>query len=128
MAVFLALGPAALWALATGRWRAVVAAALASIGLAEAGRRRAGGAGVFPASTALLAPLWLAERAVCIWAAARERVVHGGVRYAGGRVPRAASSSRSLRRRYRGSGAATTTASAVAETGSFEPERKLVSL
>ncbi len=129
MALFLAIGPAALWALARGRWRAVAAAALGSVGLAEIGRRRAGGEAVFPASSSLLAPAWIAERAVCMWAALWQRLVHGGVAYAGGRVPRAASSRRELRRRYRErSGAATTTASAATAAGSSPSERNPASL
>ena len=127
MALFLAAGPAALWALARGRWRAVVGAALAAIGLAEVGRRRGGGDAVFPASSSLLAPAWITERAVCIWAALWQRFAHGGVAYGDGRVPRAASSPRRLRRRYRDS-AATTTASASTETGSRSGERYPASL
>jgi hypothetical protein len=45
---------------------------------------------VFPATAALLAPVWLAERGVCAWLAVGERLLFGGVRYAGGRIRRAA--------------------------------------
>jgi hypothetical protein len=126
MALFLAAGPWALWSLARGRWRQVVAALAGAIGLAELGRRRAEGEAVFPASSSALAPVWVAERAVSSWAALWQRLVRGGIPYADGRIPRAASSPRRLRRRYRerGSGAATTTASAVTETGSSSAERK----
>ena len=50
--------------------------------LAEVGRRRAGGAAVFPPTPPLLAPLWLGERAVCGWLAVGRRL-RGGVPYAG---------------------------------------------
>ncbi|MDQ3898491.1 MAG: glycosyltransferase, partial [Actinomycetota bacterium] len=46
-------------------WRAGTAVAAAAAGLAEYGRRRAGGRSVFPATSSLLAPIWVAERAVC---------------------------------------------------------------
>jgi hypothetical protein len=59
--------------------------AAAGIGLAEIGRRRYGGARVWPATAALWAPLWLAERAVCVWLAIGARM-RGGVRYHGERV------------------------------------------
>lgn len=73
--------------------------ALATVVLAEVGRRRAAGRGVFPASAALWAPLWVGERAVTSWMALGARV-RGGVRYAGTRLPRAATPSRILRRRH----------------------------
>lgn len=58
---------------------------LGLIALAEWGRRRAGGRAVFPASSALWAPLWMSERCVCTWFALALRL-RGGVRYAGGRL------------------------------------------
>ncbi|WP_432548189.1 glycosyltransferase family 2 protein [Kineococcus sp. SYSU DK004] len=60
-----------------------------SVGVAEAGRRRARGARHFPADGALWAPLWVLERSVCVWLAIGARA-RGGVRYAGSRVPHAA--------------------------------------
>ncbi len=115
LATFLALGPlAVLLALrgrastgdkrrraAAGRWLALASAV--SIGVAEFGRRRSGGAERFPASGSLLAPAWIAERAVCSWLAVGARL-RGGVRYGDGRLPLAANSMRSLRRRYAESG------------------------
>jgi hypothetical protein len=100
MAAFLAVGPAALAALATGRRRALALAAGTVIAVAELGRRRAGGAGVYPLSGALLSPGWVAERAVCAWLAVRARR-RGGIRYAGSLIPRAGDSAGRLRRRYR---------------------------
>jgi hypothetical protein len=74
-------------------------AALALILAAEAGRRRAGGADRFPASSALLAPAWVAERSLCAWLALAARL-RGGVRYGEARLSRSATPSRVLRRRY----------------------------
>jgi hypothetical protein len=75
------------------------AAALALILAAEGGRRRAGGASRFPASSTLLAPIWVAERSLCAWLALAARL-RGGVRYGEVRLSRSATSSRVLRRRY----------------------------
>jgi hypothetical protein len=68
------------------------------IAVAEAGRRRAGGIAYFPASAALLAPAWVAERAVCAWLAVGRRIAFGGTLYSGRRIRRAATSVRQLRR------------------------------
>ncbi len=54
---------------------------------------------MFPTSTGLWAPLWVGERAVTSWIALGARA-RGGVRYAGIRLPRAATASRVLRRRH----------------------------
>ncbi len=81
--------------LLAGRRRPVVVGALVAAATlaAEGGRRRASGARVFPRTTALWAPVWLTERAVCVWAAVGLRVA-GGVRYGDGRLLRAASPAR----------------------------------
>ena len=78
--------------LLAGRRRAAVAGLLvAGVTLtAEVGRRRGGGTEVYPPTTALWAPLWLAERAVCMWAAVGLRLT-GGVHYGDGRLKHAAS-------------------------------------
>ena len=84
MVAMLAVGPAVVFALGRRRFRVLAAAAAASVGAAELGRRRGGGAAVLPASGALLAPAWLAERAICSWlavaAARRGRAAYGDVR------------------------------------------------
>lgn len=72
-----------------------------AIALAERGRRRDGGRSVFPARASWYAPLWAAERAVCIWLAAALRL-SGGVRYSGSRIRVAAHSLSELRRRHQG--------------------------
>lgn len=97
---FLAIGPATLAALLSGRGRWLGAGAIASVAVAETGRRRAGGAERFPASASLLAPAWIAERAVCAWLALGTRL-RGGVRYGDGRLSHSATPLRRLRRRLR---------------------------
>jgi hypothetical protein len=95
LAAELALLPLGVWALRRpARFVAVVACAVV---VAERGRRRSGGAAVFPASSALWAPLWLAERAVCVWLAVLQRMC-GGVRYGGARLLHAATPRRVLAR------------------------------
>lgn len=74
---------------------------LASVVLADLGRRRLHGAAVFPAHTPWWAPCWLLERAVCSWLALGQRLA-GGVHYAGYRMPRAGTPRRVLRGRYQG--------------------------
>ena len=85
MAAFLAVLPAAV--LLPARGKAV--AAVASVAVAEIGRRRGAGARVFPAHTTLLAPVWLLERGTCAWLAVGQRVLFGGVSYAGRRLAKA---------------------------------------
>ncbi|MFE7628858.1 glycosyltransferase [Kocuria sp. NPDC057446] len=78
----------------------LAAGVLTVCGVAEVGRRRAGGARVFPAGTVLWAPLWVLERSVCVWAAIAARA-RGGVSYAGGRMRTAGHSRAALRCRLR---------------------------
>lgn len=77
MAVALAIAPLVA---VTGRRGAIVVAGMA-VGLAEAGRRRGRGREVFPPTSALWAPLWVAERAVTSWIAVHRRLRRGGIRY-----------------------------------------------
>jgi hypothetical protein len=100
LAVQLAVLPAAALLAATGRWRTLAAGAAAVAAVAELGRRRAGGVRVFPASASLLAPAWLAERAVCAWLALGARITLGGVPYRGTVLRHAATPMRDLRVRY----------------------------
>jgi hypothetical protein len=89
--------------LAIGRqWLLMLLAMAASIAVAECGRRRSGGTRVFPASTPLFAPLWLAERAVCSWLALASRMALGGIRYRGRVLALAANSLALLRARHAG--------------------------
>jgi hypothetical protein len=80
-------------------WPALAAAALAIAGAAELGRRRAGGTSVFPATASLLAPAWVAERAVCSWLAVGAWLLLGGVPYRGTILRHAATPMRVLRAR-----------------------------
>jgi hypothetical protein len=100
MATWLAMLPALGLVLGLGRRRDALAAATVPVALAELGRRRAGGRRVFPATSSLLAPLWVLERAACSWLALRDRLSRGGVTYGEDVVPRAASSMRRLRARF----------------------------
>lgn len=76
---------------------APVAAAAVVVAVAELGRRRDGGARVYPPTAALWAPAWTAERAFTVWLALLLRV-RGGVTYRGTRITRAATPLRRLRK------------------------------
>ncbi|CAN5481208.1 hypothetical protein BH20CHL6_BH20CHL6_03830 [soil metagenome] len=112
LAVWLALLPSAVALAWCGRWGTLLGTALGSMGLAEVGRRRAGGRAVFPMTASVLAPLWLAERGVCAWLAVGMRLTYGGVPYRGGVLRQAATPMHTLRRRHR---------SAAIEHSSVEP-------
>lgn len=94
----LSLLPLMCWVVRHPAW--LVVGSVAVCGVAEVGRRRAGGARVFPASTVLWVPLWVLERSVCVWAAVAFRA-RGGVSYAGSRLRTAGHSLAALRRRQR---------------------------
>ncbi len=102
MAIWLAVSPGLAWAVKRGDRRGPIAAAACAVALAELGRRRAGGRRHFPATSSLLAPFWILERAASSWLAVRERMLRGGVSYGETVVPRAASSMRRLRARFAG--------------------------
>lgn len=97
LVTFAAILPAT--AIVARRRPALLAAAIAGIaGLAEVGRRRAGGPRVFPAAASAMAPVWVAERALCTWIALGNRAL-GGVPYRGSRLRLAANPRRVIRRR-----------------------------
>lgn len=98
LAAELALTPAIALA-AARRPRALLPLAGVAVAVAEAGRRRAGGAAVFPATASWFAPLWVAERAVCSWLALWHRAHRGGMPYGGTVLRTAANPERELRRR-----------------------------
>jgi hypothetical protein len=101
MACWLALLPLLTGILAKrSRWAGAIAAGLPVL-VAERGRRRADGQKVFPASSSLLAPLWMLERGVCAWLAVLQRLRFGGIRYGEEIVPTAAHSFSFLQDRYR---------------------------
>lgn len=86
----------------------LLAASLAcAVAAAELGRRRSQGRSVFPASSAIWAPAWLAERAVTSWMAFGTRLLLGGVRYRDSRLKDAATPIRALATRFRARSAAT---------------------
>lgn len=99
LALFLSILPV----VALTRARAAPPVVLASVALAEFGRRRAGGPRVFPPSSAVWAPLWVAERSVTSWLAVLQRLRYGGVRYRGSVLRRAATPYRELQARVRSS-------------------------
>jgi hypothetical protein len=91
--------PSVLRSLRRGRGRGAIRAAIASVALAEVGRRRDGGAARFPRTAALYAPGWMLERGITAWLAVTSRVLLGGCRYRGDIIRRAATPLRVLRRR-----------------------------
>lgn len=95
MAAALAVIPAL--ALSRRPRRTATGLALASVAWAEAGRRRSGGARVFPRAASAVAPGWVAERAICAWLALGCRLLRGGVPYGGVIMRRAATPTRRLR-------------------------------
>lgn len=96
LALELALLPLLVWGIR--RPLRLAGIGIVAVALAEVGRRRAGGTRVFPATSALWAPVWLAERAVCVWLAVGSRML-GGAKYGGMRLKTAAHSTATLRRR-----------------------------
>jgi hypothetical protein len=99
MAAWLAVVPSLALAAVRRAPKPLRGAGALTCGLAELGRRRGGGAAHFPASSALLAPVWVLERGVCAWLAVLQRLRFGGVRYGDSVIPRAAHSEAELRRR-----------------------------
>jgi hypothetical protein len=99
LALWLGVVPFVLDCLARRRFARLGTAAAAGIAVAEVGRRRGGGAQVFPARASLFAPAWLLERGVCSWLAIAQRLGRGGVAYSDGILERAATPERELRRR-----------------------------
>jgi hypothetical protein len=84
----------------TRRWWTFALLLGSVISLAECGRWRGGGRAVFPMTASLLAPTWVAERAVCSWLALGARLVYGGVPYHGTTIARPATSMHDLRQRH----------------------------
>jgi hypothetical protein len=99
-AIQLAILPIVLALAITRQWLAIAILTAATALAAEIGRHREGGARVFPLTTSLFAPLWVAERAVCSWLALCARIFLGGVPYRGTILHHAATPMRALRRRH----------------------------
>ena len=102
LAVWLAVLPGVTLLAATGHAWIIAVGCGAAIVAAEAGRWRSGGRRFFPARAAWLAPLWIAERAVCSWLAVAAWTIWGGIPYRGRIVTRAATPMRRLQRRLQG--------------------------
>ncbi|MDQ2905769.1 MAG: glycosyltransferase [Ktedonobacteraceae bacterium] len=100
LAVLLSLLPLILTLMLLRRRGTLAAGVLAVIGLAELGRRRAGGREVFPPAASLLAPAWLVERALCIWVAVGMRLFAKGMPYRTSVITRAATPMKVLRQRH----------------------------
>ncbi len=83
------------------RGKAFLVLAAAPVIIAGIGRRRHNGTTVFPFRAVWCAPLWVLERAVCIWIALAYRL-GGGIPYAGTRLKTAAHSEAELKRRHSG--------------------------
>ena len=81
-------------------WAGIAGLALTVAAVAEAGRRRDGGTQHFPFLASLLAPAWLAERAICSWLAVGARLTLGGVPYRGRILSHAATPMSVLRARF----------------------------
>jgi hypothetical protein len=99
MTLWLSVVPILVWSAARRKPESPGTLAGLSIGLAELGRRSAGGTAVFPALSSAMAPLWVTERGVCAWLAVVQRLRYGGVRYGDSVIRVAAHSTRELRRR-----------------------------
>ena len=100
MALWLSVLPLLVLSILGRRPRMMLRASALAIAAAETGRRRAGGRAFFPATSSLLAPIWVLERGVCAWLAVLQRLRFGGVRYGDSVIPIAAHSERQLRRRF----------------------------
>jgi hypothetical protein len=98
--LFLPMLPLATALAACRRWAALGVAVGASVVLAEVGRRRCGGAAVFPATASLLTPAWLVERAACAWLGLGARLFLGGIPYGDSVLRLAATPLKELRRRH----------------------------
>lgn len=101
LAAWLAIAPASIALASVSPWT-LAAAAAAIVPVAELGRRRSGGASVFPAVASLAAPLWVCERAICAWLAVAAHLAWGGIPYHGRIVARAATPVRVLEQRLKG--------------------------
>jgi hypothetical protein len=90
---FLLIGPLTLSLVLCRRWqwlaRATLATSVGTVIIAESGRRRAGAGAYFPFRCSLMSPFWVAERAICSWAALLAWA-RGGVLYGGRRLRRPA--------------------------------------
>jgi len=125
LVLWLSVLPAAAEALRRRRPALLLGAVGGVVALAEVGRRRGGGAEVFPVTASLAAPLWVLERGTCAWLALGARA-RGGVRYSGRRLSRAAHPSWTLRRRARARSAQVSAGAGLGGAGGGEPGQLVV--
>jgi hypothetical protein len=71
---------------------------VASIIIAEIGRRKSGGKNVFYPISSFFAPVWLMERGICSWLALGQKLYKGGCLYGNVIIPRAANPISKIRR------------------------------
>lgn len=116
LAAQMAILPLAI-ALVRKRPGVLVAGVACAVAAAELGRRRGQGKSAFPATSALWAPAWIAERAVTSWLAFGTRLLFGGVRYRSRRLRDAATSPGALRANLRDRRSAAPNPSKSAESG-----------
>ena len=95
LAIWLSVIPVLVWAALRKKPYFATGAYVGIAGLAEIGRRRAGGTRFFPASASLMAPGWVLERGICIWMALAARL-SGGVRYGDRKIKKAANPTSAL--------------------------------
>ena len=91
MLAALCIVPFFVYAATTGQYWPAAAIALLAMATAGIGWLRQGAFRYFSPLSVLCAPFWVVERGLCAWLALYTRVRHGGVRYAGTVVRRAAS-------------------------------------
>lgn len=96
----LSLLPLTCASLALGWWQIPLAALVAGELVALRGLLRARAYRYMSPLALAFVPLWLAERAVCSWAAIYERLRYGGVRYAGRIVRDSVCADEELRQRW----------------------------
>jgi hypothetical protein len=88
-------------ALARRRPRLLAFGCVVIVGTAERGRRRNDGSRRFSVIASLASPIWVLERAICVWIAVWLRLFRGGIRYRDVRLRTAATAARVLSRRFR---------------------------
>ena len=72
---------------------------IASVIIAEMGRRKYGGQRVFAPSCSFFAPAWLLERGICTWLALFQKATKGGVRYNAATIRKAANPIKTIQRK-----------------------------
>lgn len=95
----LAILPLGIAVALNGMWWVILVVIAGIVIAAEVGRRREFGSAFFPPVASILAPAWMAERAICVWLAIGARLFLGGVPYRGRILRHAATPLGTLRQR-----------------------------